>query len=123
MEEIQKVGRIGVDLDGHDGFRFIVSYLRLCALGPVRCYYTRHGFHLELQRQASIVQNIDVRLWAGDDPERVRVDMGKAVDGDLRLFDRLFVFRVKDGEKYTRWGFDPLRVADPRPGNGVGCGD
>ena len=96
----------------------MVAWWRLRSLGIVDVFYTRHGFHLELRREAFVVQNIDVRLWVGDDPERVRIDMGKAVDGDLRLFDRLFVFRVKDGEKHTRWGFDPLRVAEPRPGDG-----
>ena len=102
---VGEVSRVGVDLDGHCGFRLIYFLVRARLYGEPRCYYTKHGFHIEvkLKQPVDYGSALDIRMCLGDDPDRIAVDAFRVnVSGDCRRFDTLFVGRLKDGEGYVR---------------------
>ena len=106
--EKDEVQRIGVDLDGHDGFRLVYFLVRLRGYcSSVRTYYTRNGFHLvgRLKEGLGREDSLVVRAVCGDDDSRVRLDFDKLRVGDVRFFDRLFEVRLKGGETYARREF------------------
>ena len=105
------VSRVGVDIDSHDGLSFLTCYLRASAYGRARCYYTRHGFHVdvELYEPVTYAAALDIRRWLGDCVDRLSVDERRVSRGaDLRRFDTLFVGRLKGGVCYTRREVRPL---------------
>lgn len=106
--ETEKVRTIGIDIDEHNGFRLVKTYLNACKLGNVRTYYTKNGFHLliTLDRPIERWKTLDIRATLEDDGERIFKD---EIDLDARRyyrFDRLFTTRYKKGEKYTRKEFE-----------------
>ena len=119
-----EVNSVGVDIDSHDGLRFLISYLRACNVGVVRGYYTKHGFHLRIKIREGIDYHsaLDIRRYLGDDPDRVSVDERRLVeDGDLRRWDTLFGVRVKNGKVYSRREINPL-ACGPYPESGGKAG-
>jgi len=99
------VSRVGVDLDSHCGYTLILAYVRAMLFGDVRTFYTKHGFHLEVNLWESIEPNrsLDIRRCIGDDADRLAVDEYRVnISGDTRRLDTLFVGRLKNGESYTR---------------------
>ena len=116
------VRMVGIDLDGHDGYRLVYFLVRLrfyCRV--VRTYYTRHGFHLvgELHEGVDRLDSLLIRLMCGDDVDRVLLDVVKLECGEYRVFDRLFDVRLKDGETYSRREIRPLYGSEPRRGDRV----
>ena len=122
-----EVSRVGVDVDSHDGYRFLITYLRAMRYGDVSAYYTRHGFHVdvELKRSVSVGDALVIRGFLGDDPDRLAVDEQRVRFGsDLWRWDTLFEVRLKGGETYARREFDPVTsVSLPRLSecSQVGC--
>ena len=105
--------RFGLDVDGHSGLRLLMAYLNARRFGEARCYYTRRGFHVdvELEDLVSVGKLMDVRRALGDDPMRLRYDEWKLELGLDHLVDTLFeVKEYPDGVTYRRWGFDPLEA-------------
>ena len=120
--EGQKVRVVGVDLDGHDGYRLVYFLVRLRGYcSAVRCYYTRHGFHLvgHLREELGAADSLVVRGMCGDDGDRVWLDSVKLGLGEFRVFDRLFEVRLKDGEMYSRREIRPLYGVELRRGDRV----
>ena len=116
------VRMVGIDLDGHDGYRLVYFLVRLRGYcSAVRCYYTKHGFHLvgTLREGVDRSDSLVVRGMCGDDGDRVWFDSVKLGLGEFRVFDRLFDVRLKDGETYSRKEFDPFRGVESRQGDRV----
>ena len=123
MSGLSTVSRVGVDLDGHGGLAFLVSYLRASRFGVVRAYRTRHGFHVEcdLREPCSLGGALDVRRLLGDDPDRLGVDESRVARGaDLRRFDTLFVGRLKGGVCSVRREVRPLACGPYPVSQGAG---
>jgi len=105
------VSRVGVDIDTHDGYRALVVFLAAGQFGHARFFYTRHGFHIEVElvEPMSYEAALDVRRLLGDCPDRLGVDERRVAQGsDLRRFDTLFVGRLKGGVCFTRREVRPL---------------
>ena len=100
------VDRIGVDVDEHDGLRGLITALRCRSFGDVTQYYTRHGFHFEVELYERVDYSgaLNIRRLLGDCPDRLAVDERRLIepDGDLRRWDTLFSVRYKNGETYIR---------------------
>ena len=91
------VDSVGVDIDKHCGYTLLLCYIRALVFGDVHCYYTRHGFHVEvdLMEPASENQALDIRRFLGDDPARLAVDEYRVnISGDVRRFDKTFIGRL-----------------------------
>lgn len=119
-DQVQGCGVIGVDLDGHSGFKLLVCWLRARRLGDVSAEYTRNGFHIRVRPRG--VYNpgarLDIRRCLGDDPARVEFDERRLACGLVSWVDTLFKYKkagVSEGW-FETWEFDPLLVAEPGPG-------
>ena len=98
------VGVVNVDLDSHSGYDLVRVYLNAAKFGDTTCYYTRHGFHVEvaLSEPVSYQGALDIRYLLGDCVGRLGYDEGRVARGDCRFFDRLFHGRMKDGVYFVR---------------------
>lgn len=108
---------IGSDLDSRNGLNLLINYIRACSFGVARVYHTRHGFHVEIEREGLLDYDsvLRVRHSLGDDPARLDVDERRVLSGETRRFDTLFEGRAKGGHRVTRVEFDPVRsVSLPR---------
>ena len=102
---------LGSDLDEHDGLKLLICHLRASRFGSVSSYYTRNGFHTEVELYEAVtpLQALNIRMQLFDDVDRLHVDEHRVRSGeDLARFDTLFMVRMKRGKMYSRKEIDPL---------------